>query len=69
MSKQIIIEIDEKTGEIKLETLGFKGKSCLTESQWVKDLIGKEVARNLTPAFYMKEQDKVIKKKYLPLCG
>ncbi len=26
--KEIDIEIDEKTGEIKVETLGFKGKEC-----------------------------------------
>lgn len=26
--KEIEIEIDEKTGEIKVETLGFKGKEC-----------------------------------------
>ena len=69
MSKQIVIDIDEKTGEIKLETIGFKGKSCLESSQWVKDLIGKELSRELTPCYYMKEKDKIKKIRYLPLCG
>jgi len=68
MSKKIVIEIDEN-GEITLETLGFKGKSCLAESQWIKDLLGKELSRELTSCYYMKETDKEVKKKYLNLCG
>lgn len=69
MAKQIVVEVNEETGEIKLETLGFKGKGCITESQWVKDLLGKEMSRNLTPAYYMKDTDKEVKKRFLPLCG
>ena len=69
MAKQIVVEVNEETGEIKLETLGFKGKSCITESQWIKDLLGKELSRQLTPTYWMKDDDKVMKKNYLPLCG
>ena len=68
MAKQIVIEIDED-GNIKIETLGFTGRSCLTESKWLKELLGEEVSKQLTPAYWMKETDKVLKKKHLPLCG
>ena len=64
--KEIIVDITSD-GEIKVETRGFKGKSCLAESQFIKDLLGKEVSQQLTPAFYHK--DEVAVKKYLPLCG
>ena len=64
--KEIIIDITNE-GEIKIETRGFKGKSCLAESQFLKDLLGKETQKALTPA-YWEEQETTIK-KYLPLCG
>jgi len=64
--KEIIVDISD-TGEIKIETRGFTGKSCMAESQFLKDMLGKETARQLTPAVY--EQEQVIVKKHLPLCG
>ena len=64
--KEIIVEVSNE-GEVKLETRGFKGKSCITESKFLKDLLGKETAQNLTPAYYQEEKEVV--KKYLPLCG
>jgi len=64
--KQIIIDVLD-TGEIKLETRGFPGKSCIKESEFVKDLLGHELERELVPAYYT--QDNVKIKKYLPLCG
>jgi len=64
--KEIIVDISSD-GEIKVETRGFKGKSCVAESQFLKDLLGKEVSQQLTPAFYQKDEETV--KKYLPLCG
>jgi hypothetical protein len=64
--KEIIVDITNE-GEIKIETRGFKGKSCLTESQFLKDLLGKEMERSLTPTYWEKEE--VTIKKYLPLCG
>jgi stress-induced morphogen len=68
MSKKIRIEVDEN-GEIKIETLGFKGKSCLKESKWIKDLLGSEISSQLTPAYFMTEESKEVRKKFLPICG
>ncbi len=64
--KEIIIDISND-GEIKIETRGFSGKSCISESQFIKDLLGKETEKQLTPAYYLEE--KVPVRKYLPLCG
>ena len=64
--KEIIIDVSDD-GEIQIETRGFKGKSCLAESEFLKDLLGKETSRQLTPAYYQEEKQNV--KKYLPLCG
>ena len=64
--KEIIIDISNE-GEIRIETKGFKGKSCVSETQFLKDLLGKETERWLVPT-YWQEEEKVIK-KYLPLCG
>jgi len=64
--KEIIVDISPE-GEVKIETRGFKGKSCVVESQFLKDLLGKETEKTLTPA-YWQEQETTIK-KYLPLCG
>lgn len=64
--KEIIVDISDD-GEIKIETKGFKGKSCIAEAQFLKDLIGKEISQSLTPAYY--EDQKTIVKKHLPLCG
>jgi len=64
--KEIIVDISEK-GEVKIETRGFKGKACIEEAKFLKDLLGKEVKSQLTPAYFEHEDVKV--KKYLPLCG
>lgn len=64
--KEIIIDISTE-GEIKIETRGFSGKSCIAESQFIKDLLGKETEKQLTPAYY--QENNVPVKKYLPLCG
>ena len=64
--KEIIIDISNN-GEVKLETRGFTGKSCVEESQFIKDLLGKETAKQLTPAYYQAQPTQV--KKYLPICG
>ena len=64
--KEIIIDVSDD-GEVRIETRGFKGKSCLAESEFLKDLLGKETSRRLTPAYYQEEKQTV--KKYLPLCG
>ena len=64
--KEIIVDISDG-GEIKIETKGFKGKSCIDEAQFLKDLLGNETSKSLTPAYY--EDQKTTVKKYLPLCG
>jgi len=64
--KEIIVDISNE-GEVRIETKGFKGKSCLAESQFLKDLLGKETEKNLTPTYW--EEEETVVKKYLPLCG
>ena len=64
--KEIVIDISDD-GQIQIETKGFTGKSCIEESQFVKDVLGSETARQLTPTYWQKCRGKV--KKYLPLCG
>ena len=63
--KEIVIDISDD-GEVRIETKGFHGKACLEESQFIKDLLGKETAKKLTAAYYY-GTEKV--KKYLQLCG
>ena len=64
--KHIIIDVMDD-GEIKIETKGFQGKSCIEESQFLKDLLGEETIRNLVPAFYTRKKTMI--RKHLPLCG
>ncbi len=64
----MIIDIQD-TGEVKIETRGFTGKACIQESQFLKDLLGKEISKQLTPAYYMSGKEKETVKKHLPLCG
>ena len=64
--KEIVIDISDD-GEIRIETKGFKGKACLEESQFLKNLLGKETYKQLTAAYYNTNKKKV--KKYLQLCG
>ena len=64
--KEIVIDVNDD-GEIQLETKGFTGKSCIEESRFIKEVLGSETARQLTPTYWQKSQGKV--KRYLPLCG
>ena len=63
--KEIVIDITDD-GEVRIETKGFKGKACIEESQFLKDLLGNETYNRLTPAYY---NNKKALKKYLQLCG
>lgn len=49
--KEIIIDISDD-GEIHIETKGFRGKACIEETQFLKDLLGKETYKRLTAAYY-----------------
>jgi hypothetical protein len=64
--KEIIVDVMDD-GQVHIETRGFTGNACLQESEFIKNLLGKEIARQLTPAFYT--QNKQTVKKHLPLCG
>lgn len=64
--KEIVIDISDG-GEIQIETRGFQGKSCLVESEFLKKVLGKELSRSLTPAYW--QEGNVAVKKHLPLCG
>ena len=66
MKKQIIVDIDDE-GEIRIETRGYSGKSCVEETQFLKDLLGREISKQLTPAYY--NHGRKVIKKHLPLCG
>lgn len=64
--KEITIDVSDE-GEVKIETRGFTGKSCIEESKFLKNLLGAETYRQLTPAYYGRENENL--KKYLQLCG
>lgn len=64
--KEIVIDVSND-GEIQIETRGFKGKSCIHESEFLKNVLGKETSRSLTPAYW--QEGSVAVKKHLPLCG
>jgi len=64
--KEIVVDVLD-SGEVKVETRGFSGKACVQESQFLKDLLGKEISQQLTPAYYREGKQEV--KKHIPLCG
>jgi hypothetical protein len=64
--KQIVIDVLDN-GEIKIETRGYIGKSCIEETEVIKNILGNEITRQLTPAYYTQGKETV--KKHLPLCG
>jgi hypothetical protein len=65
--KTIQVDILDATGEVKIETKGYEGKSCTEESEWVKQILGEEQSRQLTSCYFMKGKEKV--KKHISLCG
>lgn len=66
MRPEIRITVSD-SGEVQIETAGFKGKSCIEETKFLKKVLGKETFKQLTPAYYTSEKQNT--KKYLPLCG
>ncbi|MBF0397345.1 MAG: DUF2997 domain-containing protein [Desulfobacterales bacterium] len=66
MKKEIIIDISDN-GEIRLETSGFTGKACIEETEFLKELLGKETFQQLTPTYYTNQNKQT--KKYLQICG
>jgi len=64
--KQIIVDIGED-GEIQISTKGFTGQACITESKFLKDLLGEETYVQLVAAYYLSTEENV--KKFIPICG
>ena len=62
--KKVIMDVMNETAEIKIETNGFTGSSCVKETQFLKDALGEEMEKELKPIYYANE-----KKGFLPLCG
>ena len=44
MPKQLIMDFD-KNGEVKMETKGFTGTSCLSESEFMKKALGMPIGK------------------------
>ncbi len=38
MSRQIVLKFNKETGEVEIEALGFKGKSCAEATAFLKSL-------------------------------
>jgi hypothetical protein len=67
--KQMIIDFLDN-GEIEIETKGFSGPACKTETEFLKDALGETISETLTPAFYAKDGAKVKEGRCIkPLCG
>lgn len=64
--KRILVDV-LSDGEVKIETQGFQGKSCIEETEFLKESLGVEVAKQLTPAYFT--TGKVEIKKHLCICG
>lgn len=65
--KKIIIDLLDN-GEVHIETTGFQGPTCVEETQFLKDFLGRETFKRLIPAYFVRVKNKIIK-KYLQLCG
>ena len=66
MKKLVHIDITAD-GEIKITTEGFKGKSCVEETKFLEEILGKRTIVGLTPMYYVKNEIEI--KEHLPLCG
>ena len=64
--KQIIVDINQD-GEIKIVTKGFTGLVCLEETKFLKDLLGREIARELAGVAFVHEDEEA--KQHIPVCG
>lgn len=55
-----IIEITISTdGNVKMQTTGFNGQSCVDKTRWLKDAIGKETSIKLTADYFLYDSEKV----------
>jgi hypothetical protein len=68
--KQIIVTVKGKSVEV--ETTGFTGPMCLTESQFLKEALGEIVTTDLKATFYegnSVKEEQTVKRTLKPLCG
>lgn len=65
--KEIVLMIDDD-GKTKLQTKGFRGKSCMQASKFLEDALGNTISNEFTPE-YFEIQGVVVdnKKKHLNL--
>ena len=61
MGKEIILIID-MDGKSKIETKGFKGKSCIQASKFLEDALGKTIEGILKPEYYEFDGSRVTSK-------
>ena len=64
--KQIIVDI-AGDGEIKIVTKGYTGTSCVEETKFLRDLLGREIECELVPVVNVEGEEEV--KQFIPLCG
>ncbi|MDR0465919.1 MAG: DUF2997 domain-containing protein [Deltaproteobacteria bacterium] len=64
--KQIIIDI-AGDGEIKITTKGYPGHTCIEETKFLRDLLGREIERELAPVASVEGEEEV--KQFIPICG
>jgi hypothetical protein len=53
--------------EIQITTKGFTGKNCVSETQFLKDLLGTETEKTLYPVYFVENEQE--NKQFVPLCG
>jgi hypothetical protein len=47
--QEIIVEIDPKTRTVKLETDGYGGSDCLTDTAALKEALGAAISEEIKP--------------------
>jgi len=61
--KEIIITIDDKTGEVEIETKGFTGNECLLETKELKESLGIVKNEKKTAEFYKRTVKQINKNR------
>jgi hypothetical protein len=62
-------------GEVEIETVGFKGDACKTETEFLKEALGETISETLKTVFFVKERSITPEQKiregraFKPFCG
>jgi hypothetical protein len=73
-TRQMIIDA-YSDGEIEIETVGFKGESCKTETEFLKEALGETISETLKPIYFVKEKTMTGEERvkegrcFKPICG